>query len=106
MTLGGAATPAPREPAERLAAAVLAVPGVAALHPGMFGEVGTYLPGRRVAGIRVTDEAVDVHVVIVFGAAVRETAAAVRATVGRLHPGVTVNVTVEDVAPAVDTRSR
>ena len=62
MTLGGAATPAPREPAERLAAAVLAVPGVAALHPGMFGEVGTYLPGRRVAGIRITDNVVDVHV--------------------------------------------
>ena len=48
---------------DRLAAAVLAVPGVEALHPGMFDEVGTYLPGRRVAGIRITDHAVDVHVV-------------------------------------------
>lgn len=92
--------PTPEEPADRLAAAVLAVPGVAALHPGMFGEVGTYLPGRRVAGIRITDETVEVHVVVVFGVAVRDTAAAVRTVVGALHPGVAVNVTVEDVAPA------
>lgn len=100
MTEGYAATPTPPEPADRLAAAVLAVPGVAALHPGMFGEVGTYLPGRRVAGIRITDSVVDVHIVVVFGVAVRDTAAAVRATVSALHPGVEVNVTVEDVAPA------
>ena len=95
---GDAATP--EEPAERLAAAVSTVPGVAALHPGMFGEVGTYLPGRRVAGIRITETAVDVHIVVVFGVAVRDTAAAVRSTVSALHPGVAVNVTVEDVAPA------
>ncbi|MGP4058723.1 hypothetical protein ACTWP6_28510 [Mycobacterium sp. 4D054] len=100
MTEGYAATPAPQEPADLLAAAVLAVPGVAALHPGMFGEVGTYLPGRRVAGIRITDNVVDVHIVVVFGVAVRDTAAAVRATVSALHPGAEVNVTVEDVAPA------
>ena len=90
----------PQDPAERLAAAVLAVPGVEALHPGMFGEVGTYLPGRRVAGVRVTDHAVDVHIVLAYGIPVRDTAALVRATVGGLHPGVPVNVTVEDVAPA------
>lgn len=105
MTQGGAATPTQPEPAERLAAAVLAVPGVAALHPGMFGEVGTYLPGRRVAGIRIADHTVDVHLVVVFGAAVRDTAAAVRATVGRLHPGAEINVTVEDVTPASTTRA-
>ena len=104
MTEGYAATPVPQEPADRLAAAVLAVPGVAALHPGMFGEVGTYLPGRRVAGIRLTDTVVDVHVVVVFGVAVRDTAAAVRSVVGSLHPGVEVNVTVEDIAPAPTTR--
>ena len=46
------------ELADSIAAAVLAVPGVAALHPGMFGEVGTYLPGRRVTGVRITDDEV------------------------------------------------
>ena len=43
------------EPADVVAAAVRSVPGVAGLHAGMFGEVGTYLPGRRVAGIRIVD---------------------------------------------------
>jgi|SRR4051812_4077269 hypothetical protein len=105
MTEGYAATPVPQEPADRLAAAVLAVPGVAALHPGMFGEVGTYLPGRRIAGVRIGDHAVDVHLVVVFGMSVRETAAAVRTVVSGLHPGVAVNVTVEDVASAVGTGS-
>ena len=94
------AGPPPPEPAERIAAVVRGVPGVAALHPGAFGEVGTYLPGRRVAGVRITDDAVDVHIVVVFGTPVRATAAAVRSAVGALHPGVAVNVTVEDVAPA------
>lgn len=100
MTEGGAAAPARQEPADRIAAAVLAVPGVAALHPGMFGEVGTYLPGRRVSGVRITDTVVDVHVVVVVGVAVRDTAAAVRAAVSALHPGSAVNVTVEDIASA------
>jgi hypothetical protein len=68
-----ASTPAPNEPADRVAAAVRAVPGVADLHPGMFGEVGTYLPGRRVPGIRIDDGAVQVHICVVFGASVRDT---------------------------------
>ena len=98
----GAADP-PQDPAERLAATVLRVPGVVGLHSGMFGEVGTYLPGRRVAGIRITDDAVEVHVVVRFGVSVRDTAAAVRAAAAAGHPGVAINVTVEDVAPPRDS---
>jgi uncharacterized alkaline shock family protein YloU len=85
--------------ADRIAQAVLAVPGVAALHAGMFGEVGTYLPGRRIAGVRVGAEAVDVHVSLVFDVPVRVTAAAIRRAVHALTP-LPVNVTVEDVVPA------
>lgn len=99
MPAGGAATPE-QEPAERVAAVVRGVPGVIALHPGMFGEVGTYLPGRRIAGVRISAETIDVHIVVVFGAPVRRTAAAVRTAVGALYPGRAINVTVEDVAPA------
>ncbi|WP_380166347.1 hypothetical protein [Jannaschia sp. R86511] len=40
--------------ADVLAAAVLATPGVVGLHGGRFGEIGTYLPGRRVVGVRVS----------------------------------------------------
>jgi uncharacterized alkaline shock family protein YloU len=93
-----ASTPAPNEPADRVAAAVRAVPGVADLHPGMFGEVGTYLPGRRVPGIRIDDGAVQVHICVVFGPSVRDTAAAVRAAIAAQLPEATViDVTVEDV---------
>jgi uncharacterized alkaline shock family protein YloU len=89
------------ELADSIAEAILAVPGVAALHPGMFGEVGTYLPGRRVTGVRITDDGVDVHVTVHQGVDVRGTAAAVRDAVARVTPGSTVDVTVEDVAPTV-----
>jgi len=85
------------ERADAVAELVLAVPGVAGLHPGMFGEVGTYLPGRRVAGIRFGDDTIAVHIAIREGAHARETAAAVRAAVSKAWPGVAVNVTVEDV---------
>ncbi|MGB3356550.1 MAG: hypothetical protein WBB00_27765, partial [Mycobacterium sp.] len=87
------------EPADTVAAIVRAVPGVAELHSGMFGEVGTYLPGRRVPGIRIGDDTIDVHITVWQGAAVRDTAAAVRAAVAASRPGTPVNVTVEDVTP-------
>lgn len=86
-----------QERADAVAAVVRAVPGVADLHPGMFGEVGTYLPGRRVPGIRFGDDTIAVHITVREDAPVRETAAAVRAAVARDWPGVAVNVTVEDV---------
>lgn len=89
------------DPADSIAEAVLAVPGVAALHPGMFGEVGTYLPGRRVTGVRITNDGVDVHVTVHEGVDVRATAAAVRDAAALVAPGSTVNITVEDIAPAV-----
>ncbi|MEZ0163278.1 hypothetical protein AB2L27_00700 [Kineococcus sp. LSe6-4] len=97
--------------ADDLAAVVLAVPGVSALHPGNRGEIGTYLPGRRVGGIRLREEAftarardadgshpVEVHVVLTADAPVRQTAQAVHDAVDRrlavdgLHPAVLVNV--------------
>jgi len=92
-------TPTPVELADRIAAAVRAVPGVADLHPGMFGEVGTYLPGRRVPGVRIKDGAVEVHLSVVFNASVQKAAAAVRSAVNAQLPGATVDIIVEDVAP-------
>lgn len=84
--------------ADRVAAAVTAVPGVSALHPGMFGEVATYLPGRRVSGIRLSDQSTDIHVSVAMGAPILATAAAVRRAVSALVSGP-VNVTVEDIVP-------
>jgi len=84
--------------ADTVAGTARAVPGVAGLHPGMFGEVATYLPGRRVTGIRIADDHIEVHVTVVAGTAVRDTAAAVRAAVAPLTDGRPVDVTIEDVA--------
>ena len=49
--------------AEPVAAAVLACPASAGLSAGPFGTVGTYLPGRRVTGVQITDTEVTVRLV-------------------------------------------
>jgi len=87
--------------ADRIAAAVTAVPGVAGLHPGLFGEAATYLPGRRVAGIRVGERGVDVHVSVRFGVPIPQVAERIRTAVAAIDAGAgPVTVTVEDVLPA------
>lgn len=102
-------------PPDMIAGAVLAVPGVAALHPGPFGEVATHLPGRRVPGIRETGTetddgtgtgpgigpgtgaALEVHLVLWWGRPVLPTAEAVRRSLTALGAS-RVDVIVEDVA--------
>lgn len=91
------AAPAPQvELVDVIAAAVRAVPGVANLHTGAFGEVATYLPGRRVGGIRLLPGRCEVHVVIRWGSPVLATAAAIRAAAAASVTGP-VDVTIEDV---------
>ncbi len=98
--------PAPVPPrvelADQVAAAVLTVRGVTGLHGGMFGETATYLPGRRVPGVRLTEDVTDIHLTLTYGAPVFATAQQVRTAVAALVPGP-VNVTVEDVAPPTNT---
>ena len=88
--------------AEAVASATLAVAGVNALHAGIVGEVATYLPGRRINGVRLGDDACEVHIVLDWGSPVVETADDVRAAVEPLVDGP-VHVTVEDVAGPGDT---
>lgn len=84
------------ETADRVAQVAASVPGVAALHPGRFGEAATYLPGRRVPGVQVRDDLVEVHVTLVWGVDVLATADAVRAATAAVVDRP-VHVTVEDV---------
>ena len=85
--------------AERVASAARSVTGVVDLHTGRFGEVATYLPGRRVDGVRLGDELAEVHVVLTHGCDVRATAERIRAAVTPLVD-TEVLVAVEDlVAP-------
>ncbi len=100
-TFAAAEPPAPAEPgtdADHLAAAVMASPLVAGLHGGAFGEVATYLPGRQITGIRITDSDLEVHVVGRFPATAAEIAAQVRAAAAPWGRGLPINVTIADLA--------
>jgi hypothetical protein len=86
--------------ADEIAAVVLAVPDVVRLHPGRFGEVATYLPGRRVTGIKLGGATAEVHVVVAGAVPVRATAELIHAAVATLLPATPVAVYIEDVAAA------
>ncbi|WP_027929052.1 hypothetical protein [Amycolatopsis thermoflava] len=84
---------------DRIAAAVLARPHVTGLHGGRFGEIATYLPGRRVHGVRIRFDEITVGVVGRYPATVREISDDVRTVVAAL-PGVggrAVHVHVADL---------
>lgn len=82
--------------ADEVAAAARAVPGVVGLHTGTFGEVATYLVGRRVDGVQIRPDSCAVHLVLAWGAPVLATADLVRAAVAPLV-GTPVDISVEDV---------
>ena len=73
-----------------------AFPDVAGLHGGQFGEVATYLPGRRVSGVTLTDTACAIHIGVSYPANVVDVADRVRAALAA-EVAVPVHVTVEDV---------
>ncbi|MFI5937908.1 hypothetical protein [Actinoplanes sp. NPDC051494] len=85
--------------ADDICALVLAVPDVVRLHAGRFGEVATYLPGRRITGIRLGDNLIEVHVVVAGQVPVRETAQLIHAAVAT-SVATPVHVYIEDVAAA------
>ena len=90
-------TSSPFPDADGIAAAVLACPGVVGLHGGVFGEVATYLPSRRVIGVQVAADRVAVHITARLGDPVQLVAAGVRAVTEPLACGWPVDVVVEDV---------
>ena len=82
---------------EAVAAAALGCPLIAELTAGHFGEVATYRPGRRIAGVRVTDGDLEVHVVARWGVPLPEVAEVVRAAVTPHAGGLPVAVYVDDI---------
>lgn len=96
---GPAMTPAPGPGVDPdvVAAVVAACPGVARLSAGPVGEVATYLPGRRVAGVRVRPDAVEVHVVGWYGPTAAEIAGQVRAAVRTVAGPLPVDVVIDDL---------
>ncbi|WP_431875886.1 hypothetical protein [Amycolatopsis sacchari] len=97
--------------AETVATAVQARPHIAGLHGGRFGEIATYLPGRRIRGVRIRPGEITVGVVGRYPATVAEISDDVRTVVAAL-PGVAgraVHVHIADLTadtgPAEGTRS-
>ena len=83
--------------AEAIARTVQSCPSVADMSPGSLGEVATYLPGRRVVGVRVLPDRIEVHVVARWGTSLpmvgREISSAIRPLVADLP----VDVYIEDI---------
>lgn len=83
---------------DQIRSTVLAVPAVLDLDGGALGEIATYLPGRRVAGIRVTqDDALEVHIVADLSQPLMDTASHVRTALTLFQPS-RVDVVIEDVS--------
>jgi uncharacterized alkaline shock family protein YloU len=87
---------------EAVAAAALGSPLIAGLAGGRLGEVATYLPGRRVLGVREVDGEIEVHVVARWGTSLPQVAEVVRAAVAPYAGGRTVAVFVEDIEVPAD----
>ena len=82
---------------DAVAAAVEKLDVVDHLSGGDHGEVATYLPGRRVHGIRMNDDRVEVHVALRPHPDLVEAAEDVRAAVLAVTDGADVDVFVTDV---------
>ncbi|NMH96428.1 hypothetical protein HF526_03700 [Pseudonocardia sp. K10HN5] len=85
--------------AERVAAVAAAHPAVARLDAGEFGALATYLPGRRLVGVRIGEagEPVELGVVLHLDRPIPEVAQVLRRQVAPLCGAVPVNITVTDV---------
>lgn len=82
---------------DAVAAAVAAVPGVARLSRGSTIEIATYLPERRVHGVRMRDDGIDVHVVAHAGTVLPDLADDIRRAVAIVAADVTVGVFFDDL---------
>jgi hypothetical protein len=82
---------------DAVAAAVRACAGVAELDGGRFGEVASYLPGRKVPGVVVSEGRVLVQVRSRWGIAAPELAALITTALVPLTRGKPVDVVIADI---------
>ncbi|MCR6490767.1 hypothetical protein M8542_49050 [Amycolatopsis sp. OK19-0408] len=85
-------TPGVELDAAALATVVTALPQVAGLHSGRFGEIATLLPGRRVPGVRIRPWEITIGVTGRHPATIAEIGAAVRAAVGLIDRPVHIHI--------------
>jgi hypothetical protein len=92
---------------DAVAAAVAGCTGVSALDGGRFGEVASYLPGRKVPGVVVGDGRVTVQVRSRWGIPAPELAALIAAVLAPLtghHPVDVVIAAIDDPAGTASFR--
>jgi len=82
---------------DAVAAAVQACPDVSGLDGGKFGEVASYLPGRKVPGVVIGDGRVKVQVRSRWGVPAPYLAAMITAVVAPLTRGRPVDVVIGDI---------
>jgi hypothetical protein len=82
---------------DRLAAAVRSCSGVEDLDAGALGSATCYLPGRRVTGIRITDDRVTIQVRSRWGVPASVLGQQIRQTVSGLLGDRRLEIVVSDV---------
>lgn len=87
---------------ELIARTVLACPAVESLDSGGPGGPATYLPGRRIDGVSVSDSAVSVRVRMSWGTTVAAVDTQIRAVLLPIAGGRRVDITVGDIATPQD----
>ena len=83
--------------ADAIADAALTCRGVVGLHGGALNEFAAYLPGRTVAGVRIAEDRVEVHVVARYGTVLPALAEEVRTAVAKVADGLPVEVYIDDL---------
>ena len=82
---------------DAVAAAVQACPGVSGLDGGRFGEVASYLPGRRVQGVAVRKDSVTAQVRTRWAVSAADLLSQITAVLTPLIGGRRVEVVVADI---------
>ena len=88
---------------DEVARTVQACPSVAGLSRGTGVEVATYLPGRRVHGVRLVGGVVEVHLAAHYGRPLPEVAEEVRRALATVVEGLPVTVFIDDLQLTDDT---
>ena len=83
---------------EAVATAVRGCPAVDDLDGGRLGGVATYLPGRRVPGIRIDETRIEVHVRGLWNQPASLIAQQIRTALATLSGGKVIDVVLTDIA--------
>ena len=83
--------------ADAVALAATGCRSVARLSPGPFGDVASYLPHRRIIGVRVTAEHLEVRIVAMWGPPLSRVGEEVRAAVRPVAGTLPVEVFIDDI---------